>query len=328
MTNRTIIGKIVTGTMQRWTLQAARGFALAGLLAVPLSHTSAAQELARRLILKDGSYQAITQYEIKNGRVRYRSAERNEWEEMPSAMVDWVATGKYEKGRAAGGEIPEAAALDKELDADRQAEEDSQPTVAPGVHLPEDAGVYMLDTIDAKPQLVELHQSAGDLNRNTKRNLLRGALNPVAGSRQTIELAGLHAAVQAHAGVPAFYLKPEDDPSSAGRDAPAATATAPQTAKPQQPQQAEQAAVPFNRFFLVKAPGKGGKRTVGDIKIAVYGKVTQQQDTVKTTLTSVRGGWLKLTPVEPLAPGEYAIVEMLGHEGMNLYVWDFGVSGK
>jgi len=84
--------------------------------------------------------------------------------------------------------------------------------------------------------------------------------------------------------------------------------------------------VPFNRYFIVKAKPKNGKRTVADIKTAIYGKTSQEQSTMRTTISGVRGGWLKLSPVEALPPGEYAIVEMLGKEGMNLYVWDFGVS--
>jgi hypothetical protein len=84
--------------------------------------------------------------------------------------------------------------------------------------------------------------------------------------------------------------------------------------------------VPFDRFRIVRAKVKGGKRTVGDLKRAVTGKVSQEQSTVKTTIDRVSGGWLKLTPTEDLAPGEYAVVEMKGSEGMNLYVWDFGVN--
>src|SRR4030088_2878486 len=108
---------------------------LIGLLAFPWS-SAVAQELARRLILKDGSYQLITKYEVKGDRVRYLSAERNEWEEIPKSLVDWPATEKYEKDRAAGASVPEAVELDKQVDAELEAGEAALPQVAPGLRLP------------------------------------------------------------------------------------------------------------------------------------------------------------------------------------------------
>jgi len=47
---------------------------------------------------------------------------------------------------------------------------------------------------------------------------------------------------------------------------------------------------------------------------------------VPTTAEKLTSGWVKVTPSSPLAPGEYAMVELLGKEGMNFYVWDFGVN--
>jgi hypothetical protein len=304
------------------------------VLSLALALHSLAQDLARRLILKDGSYQLVTKYEVKGERVRYKSAERDEWEELPSSLVDWPATEKYEKDRATSA-IPEASALDKETDADREAELSHLPQVAPGLRLPEDSGVFLLDNFQGQPQLVELQQSEGDVNPNARVNIFRGAI-PMAGAKQTVELDGEHASVHVHVAVPSIYINVEDNslnneppsgettsakPSQPSLDAPRA-----EQQGPQQPQQREQAIVPFDRFRIVHAKVKGGRRIVGDLKRTPNGKVSQDQSFVKTTIDRVSGGWLKLTPTEDLAPGEYAVIEMKGNEGMNLYVWDFGVN--
>jgi hypothetical protein len=301
------------------------GLVLAGLLllALPNSH---AQELAHRLILKDGSYQAVTKYEVKGDRVRYYSAEREEWEELPNNLVDWPATEKYEKDRAAGAAAPEAVQLDKEAEHDRELEEAQLPQVAPGLRLPMDSGVFLLDSFQGEPQIVEIQQTLGDVNRNTKGNIFRGALNPVAAAKQTIELEGAHATIQAHVDVPSLYINPDDSPDRSSRADDSSKPASLQS--PQQPQQPEQASVPFERFRILRTEVKSGKRIVGDVKRQVTGKTTEEQHTVKTTITRVNGGWLKITPVESLAPGEYALVEMKGTQGMNLYLWDFGVNLK
>ena len=113
-----------------------------------------AQGLSKRLILKDGSYQSVTKYEVKGERVRYLSAERGEWEELPKSMVDWAATDKYEKDRAAGASTPEAIELDKELEADRQAEEASEHQGEPPVAA--DPALLLVDPllVARQPDLV------------------------------------------------------------------------------------------------------------------------------------------------------------------------------
>ena len=270
---------------------------------------SLAQQLAKRLILKDGSYQLATQWEVKGDRVRYFSAERGEWEELPKSMVDWTATDKYEKDRASGKPAPEAVELDKELEAERQAEEAKTPHVAPGLQLPDSGGVVLLDTFQNQPQLDELQQSGGELKKNMKGNILRAAINPIASAKQTIEIPGPHAKIQAHVTLPAIYVNVDQQD---------------QPADNQQPQKEPE--LPWDRFKIVRMQEKQGKRIAGDIKIAVYGKVSQEQKLVPTTAEKLTGGWVKVTPSAPLAAGEYAVVELLGKEGMNFYVWDFGVN--
>jgi hypothetical protein len=204
------------------------------------------------------------------------------------------------------------------------------------LRLPDYSGVFLLDNFHGQPQLVELQQSEGNVDRDTKANILRGVIPMAGGARQSVEIEGEHAAVHAHVAVPSIYINVEDgsaaapsgQTSSAQLSQPNLDAPRPeqQGSAQQGPQQPEQPLVPFDRFHIVHTKVKSGKRIVGELKRAPNGKISQDQNFVKTTIDRVSGGWLKLTPTEDLAPGEYVLIETKGNEGVNLYVWDFNVN--
>jgi hypothetical protein len=300
--------------------------AAAVLILANLYPPAFAQTQARRLILKDGSYQSVTKYEIQGDRVRYFSAERGEWEEVPKALVDWDATDTFEQGRQEGKLAPEAVELDKELEAERKSERARSPEVAPGLRLPDEGGIFLLDTFENQPQLAELQQTGGDLEKNTKSNILHAVINPLAGARQTIELPGPHAKIQSHTTIPSFYINID---SNTGADlptsevpnkdqSPPATA-APMTSGPTSP-------APTERFKIIRIEVKNGKRIAGAVKVAPTGAMKTDERLVAATAATMTGGWVKVAPTEALTAGEYAVAEMMGKEGMNIYVWDFGVN--
>jgi hypothetical protein len=286
---------------------------MAGLFLVLLASPSSAQQLSKRLILKDGSYQLANKWEVNGDRVRYYSSERDDWEEVPNSLVDWPATDKYAADRASGAAAPEAVALDKEIATERAAEEAKRPEVAPGLRLPEDSGVLLLDNYKSQPQLVELQQNAGEVNRNTKSNILHAAINPISGSKQTIELQKPHASIQSHTLQPVFYINISQEQN-----------LAPQM--PQGSQSPELPQQPLDRFRIVRVQVKSDKRIVGNIHVNPLGKVSQKEDSIPTDSRSYNNGWLELKPIRPLDPGEYALVEIAGQDEVNLYVWDFGVN--
>jgi len=271
---------------------------------------ASAQE-TKRLILKDGSYQIVTRWEIRGDRLRYFSAERSAWEELPVALIDWPATDKFNSDEQKGARPlrPERAIEESPEDkaateAARKAEIARTPEVAPGIRLPDLGGVYLLDSFQSRSALVELSQNNGELGKNLTRNPIEARINPLASMKQSIELPGARATVQAHGGQPAIYVSIEEanvvDPEH------------PATPLPQ-------------RYRLVRAQKKTDARIIGNLKIAVWGKVTQQENWQATRVEPVTSAWAKVTPLNPLPPGEYALVEVLSKDEINLYVWDFGI---
>jgi hypothetical protein len=257
-----------------------------------------------RLILTDGNYQVAGKCEIIGDRVHYMSAERSEWEDIPTSLIDWEATKKYELGQVEPKHSAEAAAVDAEEEAERKKEEEKSPEITPGLHLPSQGGIFILDIYRDNPELIELVQNGGQINANRKSNVLRAAINPLAKAKQTIEIKGTHASVQAHVQQPVIYVNIDMD---------------------QDPRTGPGARDVSDHFRIVRATPKKDSREVGAIEIAVYGKVNQKQNFVATHADALNSQWIKVTPAEPLDRGEYALVEMLGKD-VNMYVWDFGVN--
>jgi hypothetical protein len=218
-------------------------------------------------------------------------------------MVDWTATDKYNSERESHRDQNI-----KEIGKADEADEREAPLVAPGLRLPNTGGVFLFDDFKKQPQLDELIQNGGELNKHTGRNILRAAVNPLSlSSTQTIELKGEHARVQAHTGQPVIFL----DIDTADNTQPEFTQKTPDKD-------------PANRYGIVRVEQKKDVRIIGKLSVAMYGKVSQKETWIPVTASSL-GEWIKLTPTEPLPPGEYAVVELLEKKQINLFVWDFGV---
>ncbi len=260
---------------------------------------SSAQQVTKRLILKDGSYQSVSKYEIQGDRVHYFSAERYEWEDIPTSLIDWDATKKYEADLSAGKIKPHMTETPEEKE-EREKEEANSPEIAPGLRLPGTGGVFLFESYKGQPELAEILQNGSELNKNTSKNVLRAAINPIASSKQAFELKGPHATTQSHTGLPTIYVDIDTGPNDIAL---------------------------ADRFRLVRADTKKDSRVIGNLKITFTGKMSQEGNFMPTNVEKVgTGEWAKVTPAKELPPGEYAVVEILGPQEMNLYVWDFGVN--
>lgn len=272
----------------------------AAILMLLCATASSAQQVSKRLILKDGSYQSVVRYEVQGDRVHYLSAERYEWEDIPASLIDWDATKKYESELSSGKLTKRRAETPEEREA-REKEESNSPEIAPGLRLPGTGGVFLFDLYQSKPELAEIVQNGSELNKEKRKNTLRASINPLASAKQNFEIKGEHALVQSHQARPTIYIDIDEGPQND--------------------------VTLGDRFRLVRAETSNGVRIIGNLKVTFSGKVSQESSLLPTTATKIgTGEWVKLVPNADLPAGEYAIVEMLGPQEMNLYVWDFGVN--
>ena len=276
-----------------------------------------------RLIMKDGSYQLVLSYTVAGKIVHYRSAERNgETEDVPLALVDLPATEKWSREHSQGEpfDSQRPPVLSPELAKEEAERAARTPEVAAGLRLPEEDSILALENFHGAPELVPLEQQGGDLNKETAHDLLKLAINPASSPHRITELRGSGADVQLHIAAPVFYVRvgsdDEGDPGSGaitvdthgagGRATPSGGAE-------------------NSGYVIVRLNTLSDSRIVNSFHLSLLG-VKPQPDVIEMKAEDLPGGhWMKLTPVQPLDPGEYALVEVLSSHELNQDVWDFGI---
>jgi hypothetical protein len=320
--------RLLTGSLAIVLMAAVAAPALAQKT-LPLKPEQPGMATNHRLILKDGTYQLVRKYEVVGDRVRYISLERSgEWEELPENLIDWEATRKWERDHAAATvEAPspamqEAEDIDKEEAAERANQKARMPEVAKGLELPDEDGVFALDTFQNTPELVELLPSELGAVPRTKHGL--STLNPLAGQKASLELDGAHAKVHLHVNDPTIYLSlnARDDAEQVVSHAMTVNTNGAKDVASRK----HGAHSATSGFAIVRVDERRAVRIVGAIHISPTGTLTQDEDVMAAKVEVLPGKhWLKITPDKPLLIGEYALVEILSASDINQSIWDFRV---
>jgi len=275
----------------------------------PQDSRAAAHVLPRgkKLVLKDGTFQLVRSYERKGERVRYYSVERGDWEEIPAALVDWDATAKTEAAEQA-----EEEALAKKIHSQEQARKietvmdvDASLQVAPGVFLPPGEGMFVIDGKSVVPL-----EQVGSQIRADKKQFLKQVLSPIpiVPGKQNVEIPGTRAKIRVKNTQMEFYLR--EAPPDLDRTTPIVKSSRPGESGPE--------------VELVRATVKGSRRRLESIKSLFGEQMEETRATISVQRWEIAPTVFRFTVSEAIPPGEYALTEILP-DGMNLFVWDFGV---
>ena len=96
-----------------------------------------------RLYLKDGTFQLVREYQVLEDRVKYLSADRGEWEEIPLELIDLNRTKKEVADREES--LRQVAKEDAEEDAAVRAEREEI------ARIPQDPGAYYIHEAKMEP---------------------------------------------------------------------------------------------------------------------------------------------------------------------------------
>ena len=244
----------------------------------------------KKLMLKDGSFQLVREYQIDGDRIRYYSIDQRDWEEMPADLVDWDATKKAEAEDAE--RKAELIAKVHAADVARHAESldiDASIEVAHGVFLPPGEGLFEFDGKAVR----QLSQAEADI-KFSKTQMLKQVLVPIpiVPTRHTVSLPGTRAKIRIKSGQTEFYMRTAD-----GREP---------------------------EMDLLQAKIHNGKRDLENLDELFKEEATTGKISVPIQRWQIARGVYRFT-LQNLEPGEYAMAELVQGGATSLYFWDFGV---
>jgi hypothetical protein len=157
---------------------------------------------------------------------------------------------------------------------------------------------------------VTLLEQAGSQVSTDKKQFLKQVLSPIPiiPSKRNVEIPGSRAKVRVTSTQVEFYLR--EAPPDPDRTTPIEKSSRPGESGPE--------------VELVRATVKGNKRQLESIKSLFGEQMEEKRATISVERWEVAPTVYRFTLSQPLPPGEYALAEILP-DGMNLFVWDFGV---
>ena len=134
-----------------------------------------------KLYLKDGSFQLAREYKVEGNRVHYYSAERSEWEDIPTDLVDLKRT-EAEVAETKKSIEAEAKVLSEEDKAERELQNEI-------MKIPQNPGVYVIEGKETR----KFKAAESTVHTNKGRSVLK-ALSPVpmVTGKATLEIPEAH----------------------------------------------------------------------------------------------------------------------------------------
>ncbi len=233
-----------------------------------------------KLYLKSGGDMTVTEYAVDGDRVRYYSAERRQWEEIPLDLVDLERTEQASERTAKRLESMRA-----ESAAERKAERKARTELH---NVPIEEGVYYYSN-DAATEVV---QQEVIIEGVKKRKLLQ-VISPIPmiAGKKKLYVEGEHAELVVKENKPIFYVR--------------------------------QSALTL--FGMVKATEEKQRRVMQVIQtVPKVNEMYEEQAEVEVFRQQLAAGVYRVWPVQPLEPGEYAVIDFTPGEA-DLRVWSFRV---